>query len=278
MSLMSKLSAILLLSVSLFASTESDLVDFLKNKFGQNPNIVSVDVKVIQKIAMETPKEWDAYVVLIKAEVKAGKATKPVKQRMVYFTNGDILAQDLVSMKTGQPLSTMLAPKFKPEFYTKENLIYGNADAKHKVAIFSDPLCPFCRRFVPEAIAEMRGHPDKVAIYYYHLPLASMHPAAVALTKAAIAAEHQGRRDVVLNMYKVEVNARETNETKILATFNKQLNTNIKISDIHTPEVEAQFKRDQNVVMNLMVNGTPTLYFDGVKDASKMKYKAVLGK
>ena len=278
MSLMSKLSAILLLSISLFASAESDLTGFLKKNFGKNPNIVSVDVKVIEKVPMEVLKDWDAYVVMINAEVKAGKSTKPITQRMIYFVNGDIMTKDLINMKTGRPLSAVLAPKFKPEFYTKENLIYGNADAKHKVAIFSDPLCPFCRRFVPEAINEMRSHPDKIAIYYYHLPLASMHPAAVALTKAAIAAEHQGQHDVVLKMYKVEINAKETDETKILAAFNKQLNTNIKISDIHTPEVEAQFRRDQDIVMNLMVSGTPTLYFDGVKDGSKKKYKTVLGK
>ncbi|MEA3373659.1 MAG: thioredoxin domain-containing protein [Campylobacterota bacterium] len=275
---MSKLSAILLLSISLFGSAESDLIGFLKKNFERNPNLVSTDIKVIEKVPMQELKGWTAYIVLIKANIKAGESTKSIRQRMVYFSNGTIMAQDLTNIKTGQPLSSTLAPKFKPEFYTKENRIYGNADAEHKVAIFSDPLCPFCRRFVPEAINEMRAHPDKVAIYYYHLPLASMHPAAVALTKAAIAAEHQGRRDVVLNMYKVEVNARETDETKILAAFNKTLNTNIKVTDIHTPEVEAQFKHDQNVVMNLMVNGTPTLYFDGVKDASKKKYKAVLGK
>jgi protein-disulfide isomerase len=71
-----------------------------------------------------------------------------------------------------------IAPEFKSEFYKKSNLISGDENSKHKVAIFSDPLCPFCKKFVPQAMEYMKKYPKEFALYYYHLPLATLHPAA----------------------------------------------------------------------------------------------------
>ena len=41
-----------------------------------------------------------------------------------------------------------------------------------------------------------------------------MHPAAVVLSQAAIAAEIKGEKDVVLKLYKVEVGAKERDVKK----------------------------------------------------------------
>jgi len=62
----------------------------------------------------------------------------------------------------------------------------------------------------------MKKEPNKFAIYYYHFPLESLHPAAVELVKAAIALELKGAKDVVLNLYKVNVNPKERSNEKIL--------------------------------------------------------------
>jgi len=273
---MSKLSAILLLSISLFGA-DADVIKFLKDGIGKNPNIVSLDVEIVNKIPLSDPKGWEAYVIKLSGKAKTQGQVRPISQRSVYFVSGNIITQELFNMKTGTRLNDELAPVFKDAYYSKENLIYGNADAAHKVAIFSDPLCPFCRSFVPGAIEYMKKQPKDFAVYYYHFPLPSLHPAAVALTKAAIAAEHQGRKDIVLSMYKVTIDAGVTDEIKILKAFNETLNTNIKVTDIHTKAVEDQFKHDQEVAMHLMVNGTPTVFFDGKKDSSKVKYKQVKG-
>ena len=285
MSLMSKLSAILL-SVSLFAaasyaqdanSEEQRIIEFLKSNIGRNPTIVSLDISIINKIPLDEPKGWNAYIVAIDGKVKMGEDIRNVKQQKIYFASGDVLAQQLIDLKTGRPMNDAISPEFKPEFYAKANLIYGNADAKHKVAIFSDPLCPFCRQYVPEALSYMKRQPDTFAVYYYHFPLPSLHPAAVALTKAAIAAEHKGHKEVVMDLYRVNVDAREKDEQKIVDAFNKSLGTKITVADIHAEAVEKQYKRDQDIAMQMMVNGTPTVFFDGKKDSSKMKYKTVQG-
>ena len=76
-------------------------------------------------------------------------------------------------------------------------------------------------------------------------------------------------------MYTVEINARETDEKKILTAFNKAAGTSITIADIHAPAVEKQFKADKHIAAKVMVQGTPTMFFDGKKDGSKKKYKEV---
>ena len=231
---------------------------------------------MIEKNPLKELKGWDTFIVSLKAKVKQGDDEREVKQRVIYFANDRVITADLTDLKTGENLKDAAAPKFKSEYYTKANLIYGNADAKHKVAIFSDPLCPFCRNYVPGAIEYMKKYPETFAVYYYHFPLTRLHPAAPALCRAAVAAELQGRKDIVLDLYKVGSDiTRETNETKILEAFNKVANTNLKPSDLHSPMVDAQIKFDDELTQSLMIGGTPTVYFDGEKDSGKNLYKEV---
>ncbi|MBN2894962.1 MAG: thioredoxin domain-containing protein [Campylobacterales bacterium] len=275
MSLTSKLSVITLLSSSLFAANNADIETFLKRQIGANPSVKSLEVKVVDTKKLDAPKGWEAVIVNLNAKVMQGANERPVSQRMVYFVNGDYLTGDLTNIKTGEQLKNSVGPEFKAEFYNKANLIYGNENAKHKVAIFSDPLCPFCRRFVPEAVNYMKQYPETFAVYYYHFPLEQLHPAAVALTKAAVAAELKGRKDTVLDMYKVEVDSKLTDEKAILEAFNKTLGTSIAAEEIHAEAVKKHTAFDMNVVSSMMVSGTPTMFFDGKKDDSKAKYKEV---
>lgn len=272
---MSKLSAITILGTSLFAASNAEVEVFLKKQIGANPAVQNLEVKVSDSKPLDAPKGWNALIINLKADLKQGTSTRPISQNMVYFNNGDYITTDLTNIKTGAQLKNEVGPSFKSEFYSDANLLYGKKTAKHKVAIFSDPLCPFCRRYVPEAINYMKQYPDTFAVYYYHLPLESLHPAAVTLTKAAVAAELQGRKDVVLDMYGVELDAKLKDEQKILDAFNKKLGTTITIKDIQSPEVKKHAEFDMNVVQSMMVNGTPTVFFDGKKDGSKNQYKMV---
>ena len=186
-----------------------------------------------------------------------------------------MITADLTDLKTGMNLRDTMAPKFKPEYYKNANLISGNEHSKHKVAIFSDPLCPFCRSYVPEALEYMEKYPDTFAVYYYHFPLERLHPASPTLVRAAVAAEMQGR-NVMLALYKVPTSiTRETDEQKILDAFNKSVGSDLKVADLHTEAVDAQINSDKGIIEALMIGGTPTVYFDGEKDNGKHRYKEV---
>lgn len=276
MSLMLKLSAMMLISASLFAATNSEVEAFLQKTISKNPAISSLKVKVIERIPVKEMKGWDGFIVSLDAKVKQGKKEQEIKQRVIYFANDKVITADLTDFKTGQNLRTSIMPKFKPSYYKKSNLIYGNENAAHKVAIFSDPMCPFCRRYVPGALEYMKKYPKTFAVYYYDFPLTRLHPASPTLVRAAIAAEFQGRSDVMLSLYKVnESIVRETNEQKILDVFNKAVGTSLKVSDLHSPMVNAQLESDEKIAQALMVSGTPTVYFDGEKDMTKQRYKEV---
>jgi len=277
MSLMLRLLiATLLLGSSVFAGSDEVKVEkFLKKSFHGNRNIVSLKISVDSKAEIKQLKGWYAYIVDIDALVKSRPKNRKVKQKSIWFSNGDLITQDLVDINTGESLQNKVKPTISPEQYKKENLIYGNADAKHKVVIFSDPLCPFCKRFAPGAIEYLKARPKEFALYYIHTPLERLHPASVALVKAAVAAELKGYEDVIPKLYNVKLNPRETNINKILKAFNKALNSDIKPADLKSKAVLDRFNNDKKMAYDLMVSGTPTVFFDGQVDKSRSKFKRV---
>ncbi len=276
MSSMLKLLAttLLLSSVAFAQSTSEKVEDFLNEQFSENPRLQSVNVKVSEVLPLKDLKGWDAYILDVEAVLKE-KPKDKIKQKMVWFSDGNIITKELTNMNSGENLIETVKPDVKPEYYSKANHIYGDVNAKHKVILFSDPLCPFCRGFVPGAIKEMKKEPKKFAIYYYHFPLPRIHPASVVLVRAAVAAEQQGFKDVVLKLYNVEVNAQEKDVNKILAAFNKAVGSKITQNDLNTPAVQKQIEYDLDVANNLMVAGTPTLYLDNKLDPTKKQYQKV---
>ena len=275
MSSMLKLLAITLALSSFLRADASNaqVEDFLKKSFSNNQNIKSINIKVANKIEVKEHEGWSAYIVELDAILK--KENRQITQKMVWFSNGQVVTKELFDLKSSKDMNEFISIPFKDEYYNKSNLIYGNENAKHKVVIFSDPLCPFCRQFVPEAVEYMRKEPNKFAIYYYHFPLESLHPAAVELTKAAVALELKGAKDVILNLYKVEVDPKERKNEVILGEFNRVMNSKITMVDLMSSEVLKHFQNDLKVADSLMVNGTPTIFLDGVLDKTKMKYKEV---
>lgn len=272
MSLMQKLLVTIIALNSLISADEALVKSFLQKGIGANPNILSLDISVVDKIALEHPEDWVAYIIQLKGTAKMGGKTKPISQRSIYYVGDGIITSELYDLKTGQKLSSSISPQFKDKYYDREHKLFGDKDAAHKVVIFSDPLCPFCRSFVPKALTHMKKYPRTFEVYYYHFPLSSLHPAAVPLVKAALSAELKGEKDVISNMYKVKVDGRERNVQKILDTFNKVQGTKITMADIADPTVLKQYKHGMQVAEEHLVNGTPTVFFDGEKDSSKMKY------
>lgn len=274
MSLMLKLLAItaLLSSLSSLSASSKKVEDFLTKTFSKNQGIKSLKVKVTNTTVIRKYNGWKAYFVSVDAELK--KDGRKVNQKMVWFSDGNVVTSELFDVQNGADFKELTSLPFKDEYYNKANLIYGSENSKYKVVIFSDPLCPFCRKAVPEALNFMKKDPKKFAVYYYHFPLPSLHPAAVPLVKAAVALELKtGRKDIALDLYRVKVDAREKDINKVMAAFNKALGSNLKPEDIQKPEVLNHVKHDLDRADSLMVNGTPTMFFDGKQDKTKNKYK-----
>jgi phosphate transport system protein len=56
-------------------------------------------------------------------------------------------------------------PKIGKQYYKEEYLIAGDREAKHKLLVFSDPLCPNCTTVLPELIKDANKNPKILALY-----------------------------------------------------------------------------------------------------------------
>ena len=269
------LVAALLLSSSLSALSVSKKVEnYLDNEFGDNSRIKSLKVKVVEVKPLPKLKGWNTYIVAIEAVLKA-KPKETLKQKMIWFSNGVAITKELAVLDNGENFAEMVKPDFQKAYYKKENLVSGNVNAKHKVAIFSDPLCPFCKDFAPVALDYMKKYPNKFAVYYYHYPIVRIHPASAIIVRAAVVAEQKGIKNVASNMYKIKVNPREKNVEKILKAFNKVVGSHVTQKEIISKKVVAQIASDNEIAKNVFVSGTPTIYIDDKIDKTRKLYKTI---
>lgn len=275
MSLMLRLLSILLLSSgTLFAVTNSEMITFVKNQLKKNKSVTLKDVAIRDSFNLHNHRGWKVFIIDISGSVKQKNGARNFKSQDILFGNDTgLIAPDLIDIKSGASVKNSIAPTFKASFYKRENLIYGYANARHKMAVFSDPLCPFCIKLMPKLIKEAKTHPNKFALYYYHFPLTSIHPASASLVKCMVAAEQKGIKDVAARVYASKFDYKETNEKKILMAFNRALHTHLTIRDINAPRVLAHLQSDRMVAMSMLVNSTPTLFFDGKKDPQRDAYK-----
>lgn len=262
----------LLISSSLVAKSFDDkVIDFEKNRFSANKRIVLKNLTVHDKKSLTDG--WYGYVVNVSADV--GGKVMTVKD--IVFTNGNLITPELFDIKSGVSLKTMMSPKLSDNFYNKEHLILGSENAKNKLVIFSDPLCPFCIDFVPEVIKYVKKHEDKIALYYYHFPLLRLHPAADVVSKAMLVAKKKGLKDIEEKIYNADFEKyfteKETNKEKILKGINAVLKTNFTVKDIEDKSIAKEIEKDVMMGEEVMVQGTPTIFVNGDKDNSKTKWE-----
>ncbi|WP_297525294.1 DsbA family protein, partial [Sulfurovum sp.] len=153
------------------------------------------------------------------------------------------------------------------------HLLFGNKDAKHKLLVFSDPECPFCRDVVPGIMKAAKENPQQIALYYYHLPLLRIHPVSGTLTRIMHVAQSEGKKDMVQKMYTLKINPRETDTKKIIAAVKKQTGYDITEDKIKSDEVTKALEADAKAAGRMMVTGTPTVYVDGKWDKMRNGYK-----
>jgi len=276
---MNRFSKILTLSIflsaSLFASDDV-VVEFEKKRVAQNPNVK------VNSITVNTKKElpvsgWNGYILDVNANVQG----KDINAKDIIFSDGKYISLDLIDAQTGKSLKDFVTPNLTAKYYDKSKLIAGNHNAKDKIVIFSDPLCPFCMDYVPDVINYVNKNKDKIALYYYHFPLISIHPAAVPLSKLIEVAKHKGIKDIELKVYKTNweqyFDAKSVDEKKILEAFNKEFKTDIKLEEITANDINENLKKDISMGEDVMVQGTPTVFVNGEKDSSRQKYET-LGK
>ncbi len=272
LSMLKLLTIISLLSVSLNAKTiEQRVESFEKRRINSNPALKLESIKLV--FTKKIKDGWYGYLFDISLKVKG----KSVKTKDILFSNGKMITPELRNLKNSLSYKKIMHPKLDKRYYQKSHLIAGNENAKHKLVVFSDPLCPNCTTTIPKLIKDAQANPDILSLYYITLPL-DMHPTAKILVKASKIAKKQGVKNVDYKVYTAKFEKYfdaydSKDEQKTLDAFNKVLKTNITMKQINAKYLEKIIKDDDKLADDAFVNGTPTLFIDGEIDLTRSDYR-----
>ncbi len=279
MSSMWKSLSILTIAASVaFASGDGDVIRYVKNKLSQNPSVKINAIAVDDKLPIPGVKGWSAYVITADINLTRGKRTRRIKFDDILFVSQNLITSELFDRKTGRDVRSMIQPKMPKDVYSRDHLLYGDPDAAHKIIVFSDPLCPFCRMTVPGLLKAAREHPKAIALYYYHLPLPTIHPASETLVRVMELAQKEGRKDILEKLYSLDIDPRLKDEKKILKIVADKTGYKLTPEQIHQSWIERRLGKDRIMARKLLVTGTPTIFADGKKDVTREKYKIFIKK
>ncbi|QQS26695.1 thioredoxin domain-containing protein [bacterium] len=169
---------------------------------------------------------------------------------------------------SSSPTTKTLNDKQKEEL--KQGQSRGASDAKVVLSEFADFQCPACKSFEPtltEILAENEG---KVRLVFKHFPLyPSPHKNAMVSAYAAESAAKQGKFwEMHDKLYANQDDWAELGDPKdkfIEYARELGLNTDDFSRDLNAETGKDTIKRDKDFGLELGIQGTPTIFIDGVE-------------
>lgn len=270
-----KIAFLLSIAVATFAATDTEIETYVANAIKGNKSVTVKSVKVSGREAVEGMNGWESVKVIIDVNIDKGNGQQPqnLKTSDMFFVKGDFLATDLINLKKNKTLKELCRPKVTAEYYDSEHLVAGNKDAKQKIVIFSDPLCPFCRDLVPDIINAAVKNPNKIAVYHYSYPLLTIHSSSEKIIKAEISirGKIKNKAEFLTKLYKTEVEPNEQDNDKIIAKLNSELDVSIKKSEATSKETIKEYDAELEKAHKMMIKGTPSIFINGEIDTDKSK-------
>ena len=260
------------ISKSFLFANEQLVIEFEKNRLERNPELIVNSIKTFYIKKLDIKGDWSAYILDVNVDLK----DKNMIVKDILFSNGEVVTSELYDINSKKSLQEQASPDLNNSYYDEKKLIAGTHGAKNSLVVFSDPLCPFCQRYIPELISYVNKNSKNIALYYYSFPLIQIHRASLDLSKLIEIAK-QSDKNIVEKAYKVNWNRyfdpNSTDSKLILDSFNKELKTNIKLEELQAEKYHKVIEDEVKMAENLLVNGTPTIYINGKKDSSKEAYK-----
>lgn len=113
------------------------------------------------------------------------------------FSKQYLLSGNIVRLTSGENLTRQSFIKMNKVDISRiplgDAIIIGNPAALHKIIVFDDPECTYCRKLHPEMAEVVKEHED-IAFFIKMFPLA-MHPEAYDKARTIICAKIQGSND-----------------------------------------------------------------------------------
>lgn len=222
----------------------------------------------------------------MESEAPSSSSFKPTTTAILFLAIG-LLAGLLIGLNLPSILPTTQQTdqsQEEPSFIRVEGVsadddpFQGAPDAPVTIIEFSDFQCPFCGRFFENTLPEIkRNYIDtgKVKFVYRDFPLENIHPSANKAAEAANCASDQGKfweyHDLLFANQPVWAAGNATVE------FKKYAST-LGLDEVEFSQCLDSGKYTEEILKDLQdgldagVNGTPTLFINGVKVVGARSY------
>lgn len=248
------------------------LMKFIETNVVKNREVKLLGVEIVEQKKVDELPGWEVLFVNMKLQYNNQMITAPE----TFFVRDNVITPLVFDLDKNVNLREEIKPTIKDELYNKEHLVAGNADAKHKILVFSDPQCPFCQEVIPDLLKSARENPSTIGVYYYHLPLEQIHPVSVTLVKIMEFAQKSGKLGMLEKIYALQIDPATTDEETIIKEVKKQVGFSVTSAQINTKNIIETLKNDKDTANKTMVTGTPTVYIDGKIDKLREGYKDLI--
>jgi thiol:disulfide interchange protein DsbC len=194
------------LSTSLFAATDAQIVEYFK---AQIP-VPTVKVTVTSRIAIDDIKDMD----YVSINLSDGSRV----QKVSVFTQGDLIFPDVINVKSGSIKEKLDKKKLIKELsnlYKKEDkqniLVLGNDPKKETLVKFTDPECPFCGKEVAQIEEKLKTYNLKYIFTPVH-DRSSLEKSILIYKQAGAAKTLDEKIKIVKKYFNGDVDAKVSDE------------------------------------------------------------------
>jgi protein-disulfide isomerase len=264
------------------AMSDNSIKKYMKNYVMSKMKLEVKQVDIISTYPIEDALGWHVHFLKMIVKVKMGDSYHDALIKKTVFSKDNRITVNLMKKgsvkKNGKKrerksYTELLKPMVPADAYDAEHLIAGSKNAPHKILVFSDPFCPLCTKKIPEILNVVRANPKIYGLYYYHLPLLKIHPAADVATRAMHLFHKKGDIDKMMALYHLPIQGRESDVDKILKAIKVKTGVLFSKKQIFSPEVKEAIRVDIAMKKRLQVTGTPTVFIDSKWDRMRVKYK-----
>ena len=137
--------------------------------------------------------------------------------------------------------------------------VSGNPLGNVMMVVFTDPLCPFCRRFIP-VVRELVGMDQALKVVWKDIPV--LGPASQLQARALLAAQAQGGYDRMQEAMLSVSQPLDRDDLRAMAEA-IGLDGNALVRDLDQPAIKGRLADNVGIARFLHIDGTPATVLDG---------------
>jgi protein-disulfide isomerase len=281
---MNIIKTIFLLTITILqanAMSKDSVKSYMKKYLESKMDAKVKHIDMISTYPIADAPGWDVYFLTIKVNVKMGDKYRDALVNQTVFAKGNRITLKLMkkgklrkngTRRESKSYADLLKPIVPSQAYDDAHFLLGNKNAPHKILLFSDPFCGYCAEKFPEILDVVKKNPRIYGLYYYHLPLTRIHPASAVVTKVMHLFHQRGEVKKILDLYSLDIDAKESNVTKILKAIEKKTGDRFTKKQLDGAELNKEMKVDMEMKRQLQVTGTPTIFLDGKWDRLRKEF------